>query len=71
MKFRIALPILIVLAVTASCAPQPTPTPQLESQPSKAAPVYALDGDGPAAANPETFVLASGEIQLVEFFSYI
>ncbi len=82
MKPHVLLFILILMAMMASCAPQKA-APQLqESQSAQsslatksaatetAATVIAASGDEMVATDPETFSIASGELQLVEFFSY-
>jgi hypothetical protein len=84
MKPHVLLFILILMTVMASCVPQPAATQTPESQsdhPSLAtksaateiaAPVIAASGDEDemVATDPATFFVASGKLQLVEFFSF-
>ena len=82
MKPHVLLFVLILMTVMASCAPQPAATQTLESQSAQssvatksaatetAATVIAASGDEMVATDPATFSIASGELQLVEFFSY-
>ena len=82
MKPHVLLFILILVTVMASCAPQPAATQAPERQSAQsslatksaatesAATVIAASGEEMVATDPETFSIASGELQLVEFFSF-
>jgi len=79
MKSHVLLSVLILIVVMASCAPQPVANQITETQSSlatqsvatpSAETVIVTGGDEMVATDPATFSLASGGLQLVEFFSF-
>ncbi len=69
MKLHVLFSVLVLTALTVSCASQQAAPPTPKSLPAAKETATPSKGEQ-VATDPTTFSLASGKLQLVEFFSF-